>query len=259
MQMRSIARLCFAAAAALTAPASALASAWTRADGDLFLLSRVDYFRANDMGTQFRRLDSTLYVEYGVFDGVAVGGKAAYGSSWLVGEIATNVGTGFSELEGFAQARLHSGRNDTLSVRLAAGSANRLSTGARPGLASDGLDLDGRLLYGRTLTEGPVKLFAAFEAGYRRRFGTAADELRADGLIGLEVGDRWLALVESFNTVSMSNEDPGGAEFDIYKVQPSIVWRFSRRLALQAGATFEVAGRNVATGRTLSLGLWTEF
>jgi hypothetical protein len=43
------------------------------------------------------------------------------------------------------------------------------------------------------------------------------------------------------------------------KIQPSLVYRFSRRWTVQAGVTEEIASRNLALGRTYFIGLWSAF
>ncbi|MEM6539226.1 MAG: hypothetical protein AAF668_16035, partial [Pseudomonadota bacterium] len=60
-------------------------------------------------------------------------------------------------------------------------------------------------------------------------------------------------------TLSVRNETPGGADFDIVKIQPSLVWRFSPSLSVRAGGLFEIAGRNLSLGRGAFIALWTEF
>lgn len=257
-----------ASAGAVFAPATAFASPWGRPDGALFVSSRADYFRARgefiDDGVNatpdlFERLESNTYAELGLTPKVMIGAKAIYGSSWISNEVETRGGTGFSEIEGFIQRTLWRGDNGVAAMRIAGAAPSRFDAGVRPGLKSDGADLELRFLYGRNLMAAPVKIFSAVEIGYRRRFGDAADQIRLDAMAGVEPALRFLFLVETFTTLSARNEAPGGADFDVFKVQPSLVWRATRRCSLQAGVTHEAAGRGLALGDTYFLGLWTEF
>ena len=249
-------------AAAAAATSAAHASPWGRPDGEFLIVSRAEYFRA-DLGAsdpgEFRRFESNTYLEFGVTDAVTIGGKAIYGTSWLTDATGTQTASGFSEIEGFAQYRFLDTGDHVASARLAVARPAAFQSGARANLQSDSVDAEAAVLYGRNLVLKPVKIFAAAEAGYRLRFGDAADEIRTQATIGAEPGERWLFLLESFATVSMRNEDAGGADYDVVKIQPSLVYRFSRRWTVQAGMTEEIAGRNLALGRTFFIGLWSAF
>lgn len=249
----------------LLQPASA--SPWGREPGEIFLSARTDHFSASGPATdpsalrpvRFERFETNNYAEAGIGFGVTLGGKAVYGTSTFDDGISVFSANGFSEIEGFGQLQLHRSARHVVSARLAGAAPTRFQTGARPGLINDGADIEARLLYGRTLTRSPVKLFVAAEAGYRRRFGSGADQVRGDFLLGVEPTKRLLGLAELFTVKSLGRASPGGADYDLLKAQPSLAWRFTRRWSLQAGATFEVAGRNLLLGDTYFVGLWTEF
>lgn len=259
--------LACAGALAAAAAGPAQASAWGRAAGELYVSSRAGYFRASAdaprapglAAARFERFDSDTYTEYGLSRALTIGGKAVYGTSIFFDGTTTSAASGFSEFEGFLQIdALHSGRG-VLSVKLSGAAPTSFRTGARPELVNDGVDLDARILYGRNLALHPVKIFASVETGYRKRFGEAADQIRADALIGVEPSRRLLMLVEVQSTTSLRNESPGGADYDVLKIQPSAVWRVSRRYWLQAGMTHETAGRNLLLGNMYFIGLWSVF
>lgn len=248
--------------------AAAGASPWTRADNELLIISRTDYFKADlqpvntpdgFVNSQFQRIESNTYAEFGLTNDVMVGAKAVYGATWLTRGADTETATGFSEVEGFGQYQfLRSGR-DAGSVRIAAALPSNFSSGVRPALQADGVDIDISALYGRNLYNSDFKVFSSIEGGFRKRTGEAADHIRLQSTLGIEPGAQWLFLLETFATVSLRNEDLGGADFDVVRIQPSILWRFSNRWGLQAGAAEEIAGRNIALGRTFFIGLWSRF
>ncbi|NOX83970.1 MAG: hypothetical protein GXP06_13490 [Alphaproteobacteria bacterium] len=252
----------------LVASSTAAASPWARADNELFVISRADYFKA-DLGpvntingivdSRFERLMSNTYVEYGLTDNITIGGKALYGTSWLTRGRDTETASGFSEVEAYIQHQAFRSSTHAGAVRLAAARPANFSSGARPELQSNGVDMDVSALYGRNMITTPVKIFTTTEIGYRKRFGGAADHIRMDATIGFEPSDRFLVLFDFFSTISMQNENIGGADFDIVKIQPSLLWRATKRWAFQAGMTEEVASRNISTGRTYFFGLWSRF
>jgi len=230
----------------------------------LLVISHADYFYANlsaldPRGGRFESLDSNTYFEFGLTNNITLGGKAIYGTSWLTNSDGVITDTGFSEIEGYVQHQLLHTEKHAASIRLSAGKPAAFQSSARKALAGDGADMELAALYGRNLSLAPVKTFAAAEIGYRRRFGAAADVVRAQATLGVEPGKRWLLLLESFSTLSMRNEAPLGADYDIVKIQPSVVYRINRHLAAQAGMSKDIAGRNLAKGRSFFIGLWSTF
>ncbi|MBB5517388.1 hypothetical protein [Amphiplicatus metriothermophilus] len=271
MAARRGARLfgCIFLIAALLAGAAcpARASPWGRAAGEFFFSTRADYFRADAPAVEpdalgpvfFERVESHAYGELGLGRRLTIGGKVVYGSSTFFDGHSVFAADGVSEIEGFLQRELRRGERGVLALRLAGAAPSRFETGARPGLASDGVDVEARLLYGRNLALRPVKIFAAAEAAYRRRFGAAADQLRADFLLGVEPMSRLLFLAESFAVKGIGAAEPGGADFDVVRLQASAAWRATRRWTVQAGASSEIAGRNVLTGEAYFISLWSWF
>lgn len=256
--------------AALAAAASfspAAASPWARQSGDLFVSSRADYFLARASkpaapsleAARFERFETNTYAELGLARTITIGGKVVYGTSNFFDGTTLSSASGFSEIEGFVQFEALRGRLGALSVKLAGAAPSRFEAGARPQLTNDGVDAEARILHGRTLALSPFKVFAAAEAGYRKRFGDAADQIRADLLIGMEPTRRLTVLVEVLSSTSLRNETAGGGDYDVVKIQPSAVWRASRRYWLQAGMTHEAAGRNLLLGDTYFIGLWSVF
>lgn len=261
----ALAAAVFWATALVALPASA--SAWARKSGELFISSKAEYFVARaDRPTapflqpaRFERYDNDTYTEFGLTKTITVGGKAIYGSSNFFDGAAARTASGFSEIEGFVQFEAMRNRLGVFSIKLAGAAPSRFETGERPGLVNDGADVEARVLYGRNILRHPFKLFANVEAGYRKRFGSAADQIRADLLIGAAPSKRILLLAEILSSTSLRNESLGGADYDVMKIQPSAIWRVSKRYSLRAGMTHEMAGRNLLLGDAYFIGLWSVF
>ncbi len=251
----------------LCALGTAGASPWPREPGRLFVSTKANYFTTAGGAPlpgavdppRFERIDSDVYGEFGLGSGVTLGAKIVYGDASFYDGFKTESVAGFAEIEGSVQYTAMRNREDALSFKLTGATPTRFEEGGRPGVFSDGVDLEARALYGRDLFAGPFKLYATAEAAFRRRFGDGADQLRADILIGAEPMSRLLLLLEAQSRFSLRNEDPGGADYDVLIVQPSAVFKVSRRFAAQAGAMREVAGRNLLRGDGFFLALWTEF
>lgn len=249
-----------------TAP-GAEASPWPRDKGRLFVATKANFFASTGEEAlplaleppRFERFDSDFYGEYGLSKRLTLGTKVVYGhATFFDGFTRTSV-DGVAEIEASLQYAVFRGSHDALSVKVTGITPTRFEEGGRPGVFSDGVDAELRALYGRTLLDGPFKIYVTAEAAYRRRFGDGADQARADVLVGLEPTERVLILLEAQSRFSLRNEDPGGADYDVLLLQPSLVWRAARRWAIQAGATHETAGRNLDRGTGFFLSLWTEF
>ena len=247
---------------------TALASAWNIDDNRVLIISRADYFTADlaptsIMGTpvagRFRRIESNTYAEFGLTKDITIGGKIFYGTSWLTRGTDTTTATGISELEGFAQYQVFRNDRHAGAIKVTGGIPSTLGSGAQPSLESNGAEGEIAALYGRTISYAPIKIFAATEIGYRKRFSDPADQARLLTTIGIEAHKKFLILFDTFSIKSLGNERPGGADFDIVKIQPSLLWRVSKRLSIQAGVSEEIAGRNIDLGRTVFLGLHTRF
>lgn len=244
---------------------AANAAPWTRLPGETFIESRVDFFTSDEaagdgtMAARIDRIESNLYAEIGVGAGFMVGGKFAYADVTVMNDTGAFRFNGISEFEAFAQKTFWKRPRDILAVKVSGAGLRRIENGDADGLSRDGIDLETRLLYGRTIRRAPFKTFSTLEAGYRKRLGDNADEWRADALIGIEPAKRWLLLGEASASFSAGNARNTGADFDVVRLRPSAVYILSDRWALRATATFDVSTRNLTPGRTLSLGIWTAF
>lgn len=258
--------LAFAAVLSCTPPAQA--SPWGQPRHSLLVISRAEYFRAELAALEdsqqagaraFTRFDTNTYAEYGLTHNTTIGGKVVYGVSTLSEPSGASSQSGFSEIEFFLQRTIHRTDRSVFAAQISAGVPSRFGSGARDSLISDGMDVEATALFGSTLATRPVKIFTAAETAYRKRTGDSADQLNAQLTFGVEPGRRWLLLADLFSTVSLRNQTPGGADFDVLKIQPAIVYRATNRMSLELGFNQEFGGRNIEEGRTVFLGLWSAF
>jgi hypothetical protein len=238
-----------AALSFMTIP-NAMASPWPREKGRLFLSTRGAYFSADGDSSlagaldrpRFERVDSEVYAEYGLTRKATLAAKVVYSDATYFDGFDARGASGFSEIE-ISASTFPAGLED----------------GSRPGDFGEDIDAELRVLYGRDLALKPFKIYATAETAYRRRFGDGADQGRADLLLGLEPFKRTLILLEAQSRWSLGNEEPGGADYDVVALQPSFVWRQTKRWAVQIGLTHEAAARNLDRGTGYFLALWSEF
>ncbi|MDZ7628159.1 MAG: hypothetical protein U5J99_07085 [Parvularculaceae bacterium] len=252
-------RFCAVLAASALFPLTADASPWNRADGGIFVSTRTDYFRSSTDISAFERVDTDTYVEWGVTDRWMAGGKAVFGSSFITDTDGSRTVSGFGESDVFVQRQLQRGEHSATSLRAAGVWSGDITDGARPGETAGGFDIDLRALHGRDILLKPFKVFIAAEAGYRHRLSDAADQARAEFLVGLEPSRRLLVLLEAQSIISIQNNASGFDDFDVIKAQGTLVWRATKRWSVTAGVRTEFAARNIEPGDAYSLGFWTEF
>jgi hypothetical protein len=250
-------RLIFAAT--LVFCGEAAASPWNRSDGDVFLATRFDYYWSSTPISSYARYGSDTYFEYGVTPGWMLSGKAYYGTRISDSALGRQTKTSFGDSEVSIQRQIKRGAHSATAVSIAGAWSERLTNSARTGFINSNADVEIRALHGRDLLFLPIKTFAIGELAYRRRFGDAADQIRADALIGVEPSSRFLILAEARSQISLRNEAALGDDFDVIKARTSIVWRASSRWAVVIGGEKEFAERNIVPGTAVFLGAWSKF
>jgi hypothetical protein len=241
-------------------------AAWTQPKGEGLAILTFGHYVAEEAFdragerhkmARFAKQELRAYMVYGLTDRLTLGieptlrrVRTAYAppqSGWAEGDL-------------FARYLLWQGGEAVLSAQALVKIPSSDERLTEPGRETRDIDTEGRVLFGSNLTLFGLPGFGVAEAAFRRRFGAAADEMRADLTLGLRPWPRWTLLAQSFNIVSMRNaQTPEAPDFDQYKAQGSVVYDLTTRIGLQAGAFTEYAGRNVGAGHSVFLALWLRF
>lgn len=128
-------------------------------------------------------------------------------------------------------------------------------------------DLEARLLLGRGGSIAKQHVFGDVEGAYRYRNGAPADQFRSDATVGIEFGHRLMAMGQAFAIKGLQNGQPiiansnpnAQSDFDLYKVQPSLVLTLFRSTRLQGGWNDAFLGRNTGNGHSVIFAVWTTF
>jgi hypothetical protein len=118
---------------------------------------------------------------------------------------------------------------------------------------------------GATLLKGHA--FWNVEGAYRYRNGAPADQARAEASVGADLSRRLTLMAQVFAIKSLRNGMPltmisnpnSQSDFDLYKYQPSVVYRLSRNTLVQFGANSAFSGRNTGRGLAPMFALWQRF
>lgn len=241
-----------AAAVALTAP-QAGAGAWTQAPGAVFLSLSASHFATDD--GDFEESSVALYGEYGVTERLTLGGVVE-GARSLGGRDEEDL-----KFAALARWRLFVGEaGDPFSVQVTAGDNVGDLVPADPGReVANETEVDLRALYGRGFDSPLGPGWVNLEGGVRFQLGDAADEIRLDATVGVRPAPRWLAMVQSFNTLGLRNQTGFGADYSVAKIAPSIGYELTDSLTLVLTAEREVAGRNISRGARGRVSLWASF
>lgn len=246
---------------AVTLPGRVDASAWTQPEGSTFVSASTSILEPEDSDAV---RDSTLsvYVEHGLFERLTVGGSL----EWKIDRdrgFSTDPDTGDDapsalSAAGFARLQLWEGQaGDPLSVQV--GYIGALSSPSPDtGLFAEEEAIDLRVLYGRGFATGWGNGWASVEGALRLLREGGADEIRLDATAGLRPLPRALVYLQSFATVGLRNADPGGSDFDEWKLAPSIGYDLGH-VTLVGSVERTVLGRNVGEDTRFRLSFWTLF
>lgn len=141
------------------------------------------------------------------------------------------------------------------------------TSSATPPLGNEQTDVEGRLLVGRGFSVGYRGAFWNVEGAYRFRDEAPADEFRLDATLGFDLTPDWLVMGQFFGIKGLENGSPISrpgnptleTDYDLYKMQLSVVWRIAPSVRFQVGYVRDLAGRNTGAGHGAIFALWLKF
>ncbi|NHK27987.1 hypothetical protein FF098_008735 [Parvularcula flava] len=238
-------------------PGLAEASAWTRPAGDILLINRGEYFRGSHFAARYEQIATSLYVEAGLTDRVMLGGSLFYADQFNDGAFA-GASSGIATAEAFVQGRLHKTENAVFSASLLYSAETNISRVLAAGtgeLVEQDAAIEPALHYGRDIG----KIFLSAKAGYRTSLGLDPERLNTELVIGWKPDERWMVMVKSLNTTSLTDGDRPLADYDIYRLEPVIAWTPKGPTSYEIGLRTDIGGRNIATGTAAFFGIWSRF
>ena len=206
--------------------------------------------------TQKREL--YLYGEYGITDWLTGIGQTTLASRTLSGIVSDHF-TGLDYTSAGLRAKVATLGRFVLSVE-----GNLRIPGAsdekRPAQAGHtGFESDLRLQGGAGFNLWSWVSFADASVGYRLRSGDPASEYRADLTFGTRPAERWLWLLQSFNTLSEGKGRNGFPAQREHKLRTSIVYDIDKAWSVQLGTVATVAGKNTTRDLGGFLSVWRRF
>ena len=251
--MKAVAVL--AIAAAFSCPVTALAGAWPVDKGRTLIIAKLERSTADqgfdpdgvmvDIG---HRRDETLsvFVEHGLSPRLTLQAKAGVTrgrDSWVKY-------SGRGPIEAGLRWTVRQDDRSALAVYVGAGEAGagRNAGYAAPGQGS--LDLEARVLYGRSGVWRGREVYVDLQAARLQRQGLA-DETRIDTTLGLRPAKGWLLLTQTYG--GQTDRDTIKARW--LKGEVSVV-RSLGEWRVQAGWRDTLSGRETARDRGVVLAFW---
>jgi len=223
---------------------------WHRDAGEQFNRSELDAFWSDDDGHHFRQLTARDYLELGFGERLTAGGQ-------LATVIQEAHGPGYlHQREGIAEADLFIIWHDDIDGQAVSGWQ------MSGGLPTAKFDQNGRVLgqdsyvgLARLFGVGHNWFFATASLGGRASLGNDAHQVRVDTSLGLKFREA-LFLAKMFNTVSVSEAQPSGTDFDLGQASVSAVLPLRKRTKLEVGARMDLYARSITPGRSLFFAVW---
>lgn len=236
-------------------PCLAHAGAWPMQPGRTQVIAKYERTRADQgfnpdgvLVSVGPRRDELLsvFVEHGVTPRLTLQGKVGVTRGrdrWVDYE-------GRGPIEAGVRWTVRRDDRSSLAVYVGAGEAGagRNAGYATPGQGS--LDLEARVLYGRSGVWRGREVFVDLQAARLKRQGLA-DETRVDATLGVRPAKRWLLLAQTY----AGRTDRGEVSARWVKTEISVVREFGD-WSLQAGWRDTASGREVVRDRGMLLSLW---
>ncbi|MBV8939494.1 MAG: hypothetical protein JO089_06615 [Alphaproteobacteria bacterium] len=247
----------------------ACAGAWTQSENQGLVITTAAYYGAGDYfdnggsrrsQPRYTKEELNPYVEYGLRDGLTLGGN--FFIDRLDDTMHTRTGIGDSEI--FLRRRLWQEGDYVLSVQPLARLPALASSQRQPALGSATPDAAVSLLGGMQFTAFGQTHYAEMDAGYRFRFGPRADQVLLAATLGLRLDPRLTVMPQLFQTFRMGagngsfTESPRD-DYTLTTAQLSAVYQLTDADAVQAGAFSHVAGKNTGAGGGVLLAYWRTF
>ena len=263
----------FVAATLLAASTQAMGGAWTQKKGGYYLKIAGGYLNSKDdidasgsrvpkagLG-ELRDVNYSVYVEYGLMDRLTLVASAPYKRMKDTRTFVT--GKAFEKRSGFGDLEMRlrwQALQKSYVASLAIGGKIPMwyekDPNTRVPLSSTDVDLDGRLLLGKSLYPFPGYLTGEF--GYRYRGGTFSNELFYGAEAGVTLGNflvkGFISGIHTFGECVTTAEVGLIGDQNVLKISPGLIYNLSQKVEISLDLIRVASGCNTGAGNTVLLG-----
>jgi hypothetical protein len=215
----------------------------------------------------FRKSELNPYFETGLTDRLALVGSLFASSQEFGNSFGRLDNAGLGDMELGLRYRL---TDMDRAVGVAVQGLAKLAAGGTGGtiaLTNGQTDLEGRVALGGSLGRSSHPPFWNVDAGYRFRSSRPADEIRVDAALGAYVRPRVMLLGQVATITGMRNASGSSVhlnptlapDYDLYRVQGSVVVQVAPRVRVQGGAFAHAWGRNTGAGSGVLASVWLAY
>ena len=264
---------------AMAAPSPAYGGAWTFPQGNGQVILNNTYYRAGDEFTkggnrrafsddgEFTKYEFNPYIEYGIRDDLTLVLNLFARRVAFANDFSSDDNFGFADPEIALRYRLTPPESRTVWAVQANVKLPISYPDGNPPLGNEQTDVEARVLVGRGFSIGDRWAYWNVELGYRFRDKEPADEIKFEATLGVSPIAKWLLIGQFFGTVGLRNgtsvrigDNPTiDPNYDLYKVQLSVVYELTDSVRLQLGYVRDLAGRNTGAGEAALLAVWFRF
>ncbi len=210
---------------------------------------------------RFTDYDISNYFEYGLLDNLTVINSLTY--KWLYNDNdqIRSKGLGLGDVDlGVRYRLLESDKFGVFSTQLLVKIPGPYGKNDPLPLGNGQFDIEGRLLYGRSLYPW-IPAYANFEIGYRWRASDPSDEIRYLVEFGVDITKALYGRIKLDGTLSLDNGsklDSGGNptttnNFDLGKLDIALGYKITPAWGVEIGYRPDIYGQNTAAGANYSV------
>ena len=252
-----------------------LGSAWTRGEGDMVVLTPLNYTYADEAFDEdgnrvergrFEMTEFSPLFEYGVSDSLTFGLQPKFRHVTLETESGTESNAGLAAADFLVRQRLWSRDRASLSVQGLVKVPVDPREDDEVAIGRDQVDASLGLAYGNRHTLEIGHVFYSADVGYRKRWDVNVDQASANFFVGwAPLRSPWSFVLRSANTMSVSKD---GEETEVLTTLPDYTrhdvqfmtsYRFRNNLSLSGGVSTTYAGENTGIGNSAFMTLSAPF
>lgn len=205
-------------------------------------------------GPTYSKVELSPYSEYGLDEDLTIGGSFVYKQTWNNPDGQRRYS--FDDLSVFARAYLY---DDVIE-------GNSFVVSVQPGLylpikaqgeinSQSGLSPSMKLNIGY----GADDYYADFALGYEYWRGEDSDRVTTQTTFGYELSDDFTYMAQIFTNNITSNNYSHSGNYDLMKVQSSVLWHANDKFIHQLGLNYDLYGKNTGAGYGFLYSLWYKF
>jgi hypothetical protein len=243
------------------------AGGWIQEAGSGLFIKNTSYFSDSNffdnygnkksLNGLYRKYEVNPYLEYGLRDWLTIGGsiylQRVIKNDSISATTQSNYGVGDSEI--FARTRLWHDDNFSFAVEPMVKFPSLTNSYSQPMIGNKNFATGLTLSAGYDFIAFGQSHFVNLDVGYKKRFGNSNNQLKYAASAGFSVSPSWVLMPQIFITSRYKNKaypiftQSSGDDYSLTQLQFSALYKVNKKLAVQTGFFYNVAGKNIGNGK----------